>query len=171
MSFRADVAIAYTKDGWKKMEEYFINCSQNEQGILIDLLQDADKNLVHADGSQLLFFQSIKLGTPDINIYMMGHHLLDQSDFLRIDLDENGCEYFEGDFSNNPFGLTTVHHIFMSEGDTEEVTPPYPWFVPLPEDEEITDPDIIINDTVCLTCGNDKVNSTETTCWKCGAPQ
>jgi hypothetical protein len=173
MSIRSDLAIVYSKHGWEKMEAYFASLSQNDQGVILDLIQDADQHLIHADGDHLLSWTSIKSGCADTILLFAGHQNLSYEDFYSVEVyDCGGDEEISGGYCDNPFGICLNRSIFINDSDCEEFS--LESLMIMQPQSIIEEPNaqhttIIVNDCVCLVCGNSKCSSTEKSCWKCGA--
>jgi hypothetical protein len=172
MGSRSDIAVAYSKAGWADMQAYFASLSPNDQGVILDLIQDADKYLINDDNdSALLSWTYMKSGTSDMILLMKGHDLLFEGDFLMIEMDDSGTEDSYGSFYSNPFGICVNRSIFINEDNSTDAY--YDGICHAVEKIEPTaikaETVIIINDCVCPACSNNKCSSSEASCWKCGA--
>jgi hypothetical protein len=174
MGIRSDLAIAYSKVGWEKMEKYFASLSLNDQEMILDLIQDADQHLIHFDGDHLLSWTSMKSGCADMDLLNHGHSsALDDEDYYSVEIyDCGGDEEISGGYYDNPFGICCNRSIFINDTDSEEFSMEN-LLIMQPQsskiDSSVSGPTVIVDDHVCPACGNTKCSRQEKSCWKCGS--
>ena len=169
MGVRSDLAIAFSKEGWDKLQKHITDnlCSGGQDTIYV-LLSDADKKLVHSNGDRLIFWECIKTYTDDVlSLVSAMDASLAREDFYSVELVEDGSEENNGCYWDNPFGIGTTHSIFMDESGCDTASD-------IVDDMYVkavhtAAPIVPINDCVCHSCGNDRCSKNEKSCWKCGA--
>jgi len=173
MGIRSDLAIAYSKRGWEKMEAYFASLSQNDQEMILDLLQDAEDHYLHDNGDHLLSWTSMKTGCADTILLFAGHQELDYEDFYSVEVfDCGGDEEIGGGYYDNPFGICLNRSIFINANDCEPFSMEEMRLMQnnLLDEEPLEQGSLtIMDDHICPACGNTKCSKQEKSCWKCGS--
>ena len=184
MGYRSDVALVFSKVGWEKLTELLDGqhtaFSVEECESVIDLLNCADDHSIDSSsGDNLLVWYSIKSSATNADLlFDRACNLIDDEQWYRLDLGEDGATEYGGSYCDNPFDICVSHNLNTSEGDISlsgkkcSIKPPVkyieltvmevsPW--PLSATPPV--------DNYTCSCGNSKLNDvSDKSCWKCGAP-
>lgn len=181
MGYREDVAVVFSKEGWKELSLFFATSSNSftvEQYELVkDFLYSADQHIVDStSGDRIFLFEYIKTYTDDYCALQSMLNQIDDCKWMTFSLGEDGGSKYGGSYMDNVFCVGSTHSLLYNEdvGDNFSGSPTG-LIVPTINANsapsmpiKVTSVQIVVNDYTCA-CGNTKCSRTEKACWKCGA--
>lgn len=182
MGYREDVALAYSAKGWDELTAFIgsVHLTDEARKEAIEMLDSADKHSVNEDGGHLLTWESIKTTCdPAELLFVKCNQAINSDLWLSMFLGPDGNEEMRGNWFDNPFNICACHTLHSDNDDCEiwagcglTMPPTVACKSDCDSCEECPSKkkdDKPVNDYIC-GCGNDKLNKTEKSCWKCGAP-
>lgn len=167
MGYRENVCIVVSKSGWKKIVQYVQSMNDDNRSLIINFFKSADRNET-LNGDHLLVFDSIKTYADDSKLFFDNALAeLDLNEYHIISVGEDNNIQQSGDYHYNSFDSHIVVEINIPNdgevfSDFEEFDSKQSEII------ETINNTAIIDDHVCINCGNTKCSKHEKSCWKCG---